>query len=190
MAFGAWERKLHDLFEEELLAGDEGFRRIRVDSDEAGFFAGNQYRIAYEFDLSTTANRRVIRVTVGTNTILTRSELVVDQGGVRYALVAGGTPTGTFDTPITVIPKNTMTTAPTPSSQLVFETGGDITGGTQSVIARTRSASGNNARATAVGTSDQKRGFGPTTLYLLLEDLPGVNDDSTGILNLEWEERE
>lgn len=176
-------------FPDELLSGDEGFRRLRTDNGEAGFFEGKQFYIAYEFDLSETANRRVIEVIIGGDIILTKSSLEVDQGGVRYSLVIGGTASGTFSESIPVIPKNSMSDTPAYSSFMTFNVGGDVIGGTERPISRVRTASGNNARANAISDTNENRGFTSTTVHLVLEDLVGVNDDSLGILNLEWEER-
>lgn len=172
----------------ELLSGSEGYRRLRVDSGEPAFFEGRQFRIAYEFNFASTASV-TIEAVIGVNTILTKSNLEVDQGGVRYSLTAGGTPSGVFGTPITVLAKNGMTGTPAYTSQLTFNAGGSVTGGVNFPITRVRTASANGQRSSAVSGDDDARGFAPTTLHLLLEPLNGINDSCRGILNLEWEER-
>lgn len=177
-------------FIEEIFAGSEGNRRLRVDVGEAGLFEGRQQRIAHRVEIAgTPGTQQVIEVTIGVNTILTFSELQLNQGGAKYFIAVGGTPSGTFSNTIPVIPKNTMTGTPSYTSQLSFASGGTISGYTESPIVDVRTSSGNNARATSVGNSTQNRGFGPTTLYIVIEVLDGVNDDVEGILSLEWEER-
>lgn len=167
-----------------LLSGN----RMKVEDGDSAFEEGRQFRIGYEFDLSDTSGRRVIQITFGNNIVLTKSSLEVDQGGVRYSVVGGATATGTFNATIPSLRKNNMDGAPQLTSQTIFKTGGDFTGGTDFPIARVRTGSGNNARASSINTAAQNRGFGTNTLFIVLEDLNGVNDDSLGLLNLEWDE--
>lgn len=166
-----------------LLAGN----RIRVDVGEASFFEGRQFRIAHEFAVDQN-DRQVIKVDIGADTILTRSETSVDQAGVRYYIAVGGTPSGTFDQPITVIPKNTMSDAGAYTSQMAFNWGGDITGEDDSIVARVR-VGNSNQRGTSVSGDLQARGFGASTVYLVIEPLDGTSATAMGVLYLEWEER-
>lgn len=176
-------------FPPDLISGDTN-QRLRVDQGEPGFWEGRQFRIAYEFDLDVSASELIfIRVTFGTDVILTKSELNLDQGGVKYSLVAGGTPGGTWSNSVPVIPKNTMSGTPAYTSQAAVDTGGTVTGGTISPVYRIRTATGTSARSSGVSTTNDPRGFAAGTYYLRIEQLVGVNDDCLGILNLEWEER-
>ena len=161
------------------------------DAAAVAFNEGRAFRIGYEFNLSTTSDDRVIRLVLTNNIVLTKSSLELDSGGVRYTVIAGGASVSTFSETISTLAKNGKSDAPSFTTGSTFAGGVDgavVTSGTELPIARIRTASGNNSRSTNLSDSSERRGFAPGTYYLHLENLPAVNDDSTGILNLEWYE--
>lgn len=165
----------------------EGFRRLRVDTGQTSFFTGYQFRTFHEFSIPTGTST-YLKVDVPVNTVLWTVHLSVDAGGIRLGTYAGGTPSGVF-TPITSLPKNTMSTVPSPTyvRQNVISTGGTFTGGTLIDVIRVVT-SGATAQQTSVGSSPfSERGVGIGTYYWKLENIS--NGTSTGVFNTFWEER-
>lgn len=156
-------------------------------STELAFSQGRAFRIAYEFDFSSNSEL-IIKAEIGTNMVLTKSLLSVDSGGVRYSVVSGAIEGAPYDNLVAKFNRNNQSNVPSYASKIQFYTGGTITGGSDFVVARVRTSSNSNARATNIGDASQNRGFQPVELYLKLEPLNGVNDDCLGILELEWEE--
>lgn len=182
-------------FIEEIFAGSEGNRRLRVDTGEAGFFEGRQFGFAHEFELNHAGNNEedlFIRITTPTNLILRRSEIVLVDGGVRYDILLAGTPSGTYDTPIDVFPLNTQTDVEPYSPTVTVATGDTASHTATSVrpLAMVRAAGGNQNKQNVLGTDASERGFAPNTYYVRISKSPAaVADNSIGVLFLEWEER-
>lgn len=157
----------------------------------SSFDLSKDFRINQEFSILPDSSL-VLKFILGANTLLTFSSLEVDQGGVKYSVYVGAQSTETtpFNTVVPIYRRNSQTTAPITTSLNSIFTGGtaNFTGVSNSVI-RVRTSSGNGARSSSVAAGSQQRGFPPTTVYLQLLPLGGINTTSTGVINLEWSER-
>lgn len=165
-------------------------QRLRVDVGQTGFFAGREFRAYYEFSVAL-ATTQCFRFTSPVDFILWSQALAVDAGGIRLEAFTGViTPSGTW-TPITPIGKNRMIERPEPyyTPVATIETGGEFTGGTAVDLIRVRSASQSVAAASVGATQEDERGLPPGTYYIRLAPLDGVNDTSTGMYSISWEER-
>jgi hypothetical protein len=166
----------------------DGYRRIRVDVSETGFFIGTQFRTFKELSIASGTSYYV-RVVSTTNLILMDTQLAIDAGSVRMTLYASPTPSGTWSESWTVVPANQMTTRPTPiyTSGVTITAGGTFTGGTVGDIVRVVSANA-TAQQSSVGNSENnKRGYPPGTYYYKLENIG--NGTATGTYHSLWEER-
>lgn len=155
---------------------------------EHAFNSGKAFRIGYEFNLADTNNTRIIKVELTSPIVLTKSNLELDQGNLRYVVRSGATFTGTLGNPITVLRKNTIAGVPQPDPNVTFTeatTGSTLSGGGTLPIARVRTGGGRNT-ATSVSNTSEFRGFPIGVLYLELTEMDAESSDTTGILNLEW----
>lgn len=157
-------------------------RRLRVDVGQTGFFAGHEFRLFYEFTAS-----HVIKIVVPLNVILFGLDISLIEGQTRTETVIGGVEGGSFATPITSRPRNTMTTIPQPPyvSQLVFSTGGTLTGGTTIDVLVAKAASNSNFASSVGESAGDERGVAAGTYYFRTT----VTGTTTAILKLRWEER-
>jgi len=175
----------HDVFTWD----EEGYRRLRVDSGQTSFFTGRQGRSFKEFSIAASGTY-LIQVVVPVNTVLWNVNLTVDAGSIRFATYSGGTPSVTLTDPIQSIPKNTMSSRPTPLYTLQNTLVGGaatLTGGTLIDVARVVT-SGATAQQTTVGSSPfSERGVGIGTYHFVLNNFS--NGTATGVLSLYWEER-
>lgn len=166
--------------------------RLRVDDDEIGFFQGWQFRAYYELSIATGAERS-FRFTSPVDFILSNQRMDLDAGGLRAAIFVGTvTPAGVW-TQIPIVGRNRMSNKLRPepfyAPQVTIETGGTFTGGTEVEVIRLRSASQSVAAATVGITAGDERGLPAGTYYIRMQPLAGVNDTSTGLYTLVWEER-
>lgn len=167
----------------------ENFRRLRVDTSQTSFFTGHQGRTFKELSIAAGATY-IIMVTVPLDTVLWNVNLSVDAGAIRLATYAGGTPSITLTDPIPVIPKNTMSTRPTPfyalQNQLVGGTA-TLTGGILIDVIRVATA-GATAQQTSVGSSSfSERGVGAGSYFWVFNNYS--NGTATGTFDAFWEER-
>ena len=162
------------------------FARLRVDVAQTGFYAGNEYRTFYRFNIPSN-NVRVIKVIVPIDTILFGLEVSVMSGELDVSTRVGGTEGGSFSTSLPTIRRNTMSTTPVINSQLIITTGGTLTGGTEIDALRVKAASA-TAQAQSVGASvSDERGIGAGTYYFVLT--AGSPDAAIGVIKTRWEER-
>lgn len=167
-----------------------GFDRLKVDVASATFANGREFRINEEFSIDT-GQSIIYKFVVGINTVLTFSSVECDQGGVKYSVwtLPQTTELTPFTTPVSIYRKNNMTTAPVVASQIQIFKGGTATfTGVSNSVLRVRTGSGNANRSSNVGQLSQQRGFPPTTVYLEIKTLDGINTTSTGVFSLEWAE--
>lgn len=161
-----------------MISGD----RLRVDTGNSGFFQGREFRTFLEFTAS-----QVIQVVVPVNSILYQLGVTLTQGEVRVETVAGGTPGGTFGTPLPIIPHNSMTERPTPiyNPQVTLAAGGTHTGGTILDVLHVKADSNSNRAFTVGDNNGDERGIAPATYYFRIT----VTGTTDAILRLWWEER-
>lgn len=172
----------------------EGYRRLRVDVAQTGFFEGREFRTFKELSIASGATL-VMRITVPVNTILQNVRLSLDAGSVKLRTVVGGTPTGTFSEALPIIPKNTMTGGVFPAPPLPLYTAQNtvgsgataFTGGVDIDVIRIVVANA-SGQAQSVGASvDDSRGVGPGTYYWIFNNFG--SGTATGVFSSFWEER-
>lgn len=183
---GPFERV--DLSPDLYTSGTEGFRRLRVDSGQTGFFEGREFRTFYEMNIASGASV-YIRFVSPVDFILSEQSLTLDGGSIRFTALTGATPSGTYSTALPVIGKNRMLTRKTPfySSQVTLATGGTATGGTVVELFRVVAANASAQQQTVLGASSTERGLPAGTYFLRLENIG--NGAATGVYSLIWEER-
>lgn len=166
----------------------EGYRRLRVDTGQTGFFEGREFRTFYEFNIPS-ANSVYIRVTSPVDFILFEQSLTVDAGSVRFTALIDATPAGTFSNNLPVIGKNRMASRKQPfyNAQLTLTSGGTASGGTVVELFRVVAANATAQQQTVLGASSTERGLPAGTYYLRLENIG--NAAATGVYTIIWEER-
>lgn len=166
----------------------EGFRRLRVDSGQTGFFEGREFRTFYELNISSGASV-YIKFTSPINFIIFEQSLTLDSGSVRFTALTGATSVGSYSDTLPVIGKNRMTTrkAPFYVSQASLVTGGTATGGTIVELFRVVAANATSQQQTVLGAASTERGLPAGTYYLRFENIG--NSAATGVYSLIWEER-
>lgn len=172
-------------FPDALLSGDS----LQVVSERPSYKEGREFRMDYEFSLDS-GTTRVLKFVINGNIDLNLSNVDVDQGGLYYRVFSDGTEGGTFGTTIPVYRANNKSGIPTPAPIVSVSTGGtlDVTGQEPNTILRIRTANSNAQRNTVGGTLGDMRGFPPTTAYIVMTTLSGVNTTCTGTLKLRWEQ--
>ncbi|GAA0567544.1 hypothetical protein ACFQH5_15735 [Halomonas salifodinae] len=188
----------HDVVPE-LASGPDGFRRIRVDAGEPGFWAAQQF--AWEYELSLAAGEtQVFRFDLPVDVILLDSQLSVDDGSLYYRVYRADqiTETGSFATNVTskAHPLNVTSFAPSYALQTtawtdgVSPTGGVTIDDDSPYPVRRVRTSGATAHASLVGANaGLMRGFPPTSAYVVATQLPGAAGGTSGIITLAFEER-
>ena len=166
----------------------ELYRRIKVDPGQTSFHDGREARMFREFSIAAGASL-YLQANVLVNTILYDVSTVVDAGSIRLSTYAGSTAVGTYDVPITVFPKNTMSLRSTPFyvPQNTILTGGTgVSGGV--VIDTVRVVAANaTAQQTSVGSKAfDQRGVGIGTYYWRLENFS--SGTATGTFSVFWAE--
>lgn len=166
----------------------ELYRRVKVDTGQTSFHAGREFRTFYEFSIAAGASVYV-QANVAIDTILYDVSCVVDAGSIRLSTYAGSTGTGTYATPLPILPKNTMTLRETPfytPQNTLFTGGTGVTGGT--VIDSVRVVAANaTAQQSSVGSKQfDQRGVGAATYYWSLENFG--SGTATGVFSGWWAE--
>lgn len=174
----------HDIY----TSPSELYRRIKVDPGQTSFHSGREFRTFYEFSIAAGTSV-YIQANALIDTILYDVSCVVDAGNIRLSTYAGSTGTGTYATPLPVLPKNTMTLRETPfyvAQNTLFTGGTGVTGGT--VIDRVRVVAANaTAQQSSVGTKAfDQRGVGVGTYYWRLENFG--SGTATGVFSGWWAE--
>lgn len=173
----------HDLY----TASKELYRRIKVDPGQTSFHDGREFRTYYEFSIPT-ATSVYIQVNVAVDTILYDVSLVCDSNAIRLTTYAGGTPSGSFATPLPVRPKNTMSIRSTPiyANQNTLFTGGTVSGGTTIDIVRVVAANATAQQSSVGSKAFDQRGVGVGTYYWQLQNIS--NGTATGVFSGWWAE--
>lgn len=163
--------------------------RLPVDVGQTGFFEGREFRTFRRLNIPT-GQTRVFRVVVPLNIILTRLQVELIGGQVELITLLGGTPSGTFDTTLPVIPANTMTEVPDPHTpEVVITTGATAahTGGTELDVVMIKTADNSNFAA-AVEGGNLARGVAADTYFIKVVNTDGAAS-AVGVLRARWEER-
>lgn len=177
------------------LLTDGGFgskRRIRVDPGQTGFFAGKFFRTYIEAVIPTAGPSLQFRFTSPINFILWSQVLTLTQGAIELRVFTGATTSGSW-TARPSIGVNRMSEIPQPpyASQVVVETGGNFSGGTEVDLIKIRTSSANNS-AQNVGVESSERGLPAGVYHGRFQTLTGgltVNDAAQLLYSISWEER-
>lgn len=146
---------------------------------------GRKFRLTY--DISGETLPLVLKFEITKNIDLTLSVQNIYEGALVYKVFVGGVEGGAF-TPITSYRTNAKTDAPIVDSGMVVSSGGtlDITGVDYVDISYIKTASQNQRNSTVTGESISDRGYPPTTAYVVIDNIPGDNNDPFGIVEYEW----
>lgn len=177
-----------DLPADAYTSDTEGYRRLRVDTGQTGFFEGREFRTFYELNIPATSSV-YIRLTSPIDFVLFEQSLTLDAGSVRFTALLNATPSGTYSTALPVIGKNRMSTRKQPfyNPQITVATGGTASGGTVVELFRVVAANATAQQQTVLGASSTERGLPAGTYYIRLENIG--NSAATGVYTLIWEER-
>lgn len=174
-----------------LTSSKEGFRRLRVDPAQTGFFEGREFRTFYEFAIPS-GQSVTLKFSSPVDFILFQQRLTVDAGGIRLTAITGATEATAFATPLPVIGKNRMAARRQHpggyyAAQATVSNGGTITGGAIVESVRVVTSGATAQQATVGGQTSDERGLPAGSYYLKLENLS--NGTATGVYSLFWEER-
>ena len=171
----------------------EGFRRVRVDVGQTGFWEGREFRSFIELSIPQNQSRWV-KVSAPVSFILFNQTLQIDSGAVRFSAFAGATGSGDYNAAMPVIGKNRMPTRRAYDTvsgfyepKLTVATGGAATGGTLVEVFRLVAANSTAQQTTVGGSMSDERGLPPGEYYLQIENLS--NSTVTGVYSIFWEER-
>jgi hypothetical protein len=160
-------------------------RRIKVDVGQTGFFDRREFRISQELNISSGSSL-VYKFSSPVNFILWEQALECDANLLKFEAVVGGTPSGSFTTPIAIWGKNRMTEQPEYIGQVSINTGGSVTGGQVAEVLRIQASGATAQRVSAGSTAGSERGLPPGDYYLRLSAIGG---NVSGTFALIWEER-
>lgn len=176
-------------------SSSEGFRRLRVDQGQTGFFEGREFRTFFEFNIPS-GNVQVFKFVAPIDFMLFEQTLTVDAGSIRFQAITGATEVATFNTTLPVIGKNRMAqrkqpyytpviTVTTHAAPVALNSG--ITGGTVVENTRIVAANATAQQQTVSGGAQSERGLPSGTYYLRLHNFG--TGAATGVYSLFWEER-
>ncbi|WP_338807649.1 hypothetical protein V8U11_15995 [Pseudomonas chlororaphis] len=177
-----------DLSPDLYTSGVEGFRRLRVDSGQTGFFEGREFRTFFELNIPT-GQSAYVRFVSPIDFIIFEQSVTLDAGAIKFTALTGATPAGTWATALPVIGKNRMVSrkAPYYTPVVALHTGGTTTGGTIVELFRVVAANATAQQQTVLGAASTERGLPAGTYYLRFENIG--NAAATGVYSLIWEER-
>lgn len=166
----------------------EGFRRLRIDTGQTGFFEGREFRTFWEVNLASGASR-YFKFTSPVDFILIEQSLSLDSGSARFTAISGAADSGTYNVPLPIIGKNRMASrkAPYYTAQTTILTGGAATGGTVVELFRVVAANATAQQQTVLGANSTERGLPAGTYHLRIENIG--SGSATGVYTLIWEER-
>lgn len=175
----------HDM----LTSEREAYRRLQVDVSQTGFWEGREFRISYEYSISTTP--RVLKFFSSVDFVLLSQTLSCDAEGVKFQAYREGTEGGTFSTVVPIWRNNFTAEAEATeyTRQAVITTGGTFTPSGSSVeTIRILTSNATAQRSSVGGSAIKERGLAAGTYYLMLSNLLG-SGTATGVFDLIWEER-
>ncbi len=164
--------------------------RMLVESDSTGLFVGRQFRAFVEFDIPA-GDTIWVRHTIGQNFTLHDQRVSIISGAIRWSAVAGTSSGPGPWTPVTVRPRNQMTSRPLPLYPLtaVVEKSlvlGGVLGGFDVDVMRV-SAAGTGNQSAGVQQNAGVRGLPPGIYHVKMTNTS--NEASVGVYDWWWEER-
>jgi len=178
-----------------ITVADRNIGRVPVDVASTGFFAGQEIRFFYEFNIPNTESRW-IRAVLPVNSTLKYQRMTVDNGALRFRAWRDSTDNGPWSTPASptsgVFNRNPVAaTEYGYTIQSTIEVGGNGAAGvdgTVSEIARVRSAGATAQQSTVGETITSERGVAAGTYFIQLENIAG-SGATTGVYVFNLEER-
>lgn len=168
-----------------LTTGKEGTRRVKVDPAQTGFFEGREFRISYEFNISSGATQ-VLKFSCTSNFILWEQRISVDEGFLIYKPTINPSTSTGFVTTVQQYGKNRMSNAPVVTNTVTVTTGGSITGGEVVETIRLKTANATWQAESVGGAVYSERGL-PAGDYYLTMKAEGAT--TKGVINLVYEIR-
>ena len=166
-------------------------RRLKVDNEKTEFFQGREFRAFSEISLANGAVYE-FKIVSTVDFIIYDQEVIGITGAVKQEFYTGGTQTVAFNTAVTSIPKNRMSSRPAPvySSNVVITAGGTFTGGAKDEILYAIVGTNNGQSTNASQSKDvhDARGFAAGTYYVRITNLNGAAR-ATCVYKLWWCER-
>lgn len=167
---------------------------VTLSQEEIAYRDGRSYRVDIPLTIPNGAGDIFLKYVVGGDTDLTLSTLECDQGGAEYTVwtAAQASNESGITTAVTVIPKNSKSTAPVRPSHITLTRTASAGSGTltltgqQNTTLRVRTAGASGQRLNAVAGEESARGFPSTTVYVRIRQLTGVNTDTIMVLKQEW----
>lgn len=161
-------------------------RMVKVEPWATGFWTGHEFRSFMELDIAA-GTTRVIRLITPVNVVMTQFEVLIEGGHLHVeTYLSDGTPGGSFNTSLPIIPANGMTDTPEYTPQLTLATGGTYTGGTLIDFFSVKTATKSHSAASITNVLGSQRGAAPGTYYF---KLISVADQILGSIRARWEER-
>lgn len=201
--WGNVKRKLVDMLDgthaERMIAQPPAFliagstrQRLRVDPGQTGFFEGRFFRTYIEALIPVAGPSVQFRFTSPVDFILWSQVMALTQGALELRVYTGATTSGVW-TARPSIGVNRMAERPVPNyaAQVVVETGGNFTGGTEVDLLKVRTSSANNS-AQNVGIEASERGLPAGVYHGRFSTLAGgltVNDAAQLLYAILLEER-
>lgn len=169
-----------------LTSAIDGFKRLRVDTGQTGFFEGREFRCFKRLNIPT-GQTLYAKFVAPVDFIIFLEEAVLTEGQIditAYRQVTNDT--GPW-TKIDPIGRNTMSRRPTPyyESQCALYTGGSFTPGVEvgpPILIRTSNATAQ--QTSTPGGASRERGLAAGTYYIKMTSIT----NSIGCYYLEWEE--
>lgn len=170
-----------------LLSDNEGpYQRLRVDVGETGFFAGREFRSFYEFSLTAGASR-VFKFVCPVDSIMQSIQLSLIVGEIRFEARSNGSPGGSFNANLPVLPTNYMSTVSGYSPVATITTGGTHTGGDLRDVSRALAGNNQSQSALNILEAESPIGRAAVDLYIVCSN-PG-STTTQAIIKFRWEER-
>jgi hypothetical protein len=176
----------------------EGFRRLRVDSEQTSFFAGREFRTFYEFNIPAN-NVQTIKFNSPIDFILWEQNLELDAGSIRLEVFTGTvTEIATFNIALPKVGKNRMISrqqpyytsvinATTHSAPVALGNSINVTSATQTDKLRLVAANATAQQQSVSGGAQSERGIPPGSYYIRLHNFG--SGAATGTYSVIWEER-
>lgn len=157
--------------------------RMRVDASQTSFWEGREFRVFHEFSLSAGASQW-LRFVVPLDVVIHGRVLTVVQGNLRFALSAGGTPSGPW-TPKVVQAVNSMSERPFYIGQVTSDVGGTVVAPVERDVLLLETGT---SQASTVTQTVAESGLSAGTYYVELRNTG--NGTLRGIYHVHWEERQ
>lgn len=155
--------------------------------NDPGLYVGKVYRLEYELNIANGAPATVIKVVSPVPFCLRKQTFSLAAGALRWEARTGGTEGGAFNTVVTPVGMNRLSTRPSAgyTPQISWSTGGTHTGGTRVDLVIAESAGGSSTQSNI--QSDSEFRYLPAGTYYLVFQNTG-NSTVRGVYHLIFEE--